>query len=89
MCKFCKDNNNIETTLGDNKAFIFIDEEDRRMLNIRIEYLPGLATTRPIKINFCPFCGNDLGELNCEECANYNLGDGIDDISYCEDCKYK
>lgn len=25
--------------------------------------------------------------FQCEDCANYNLGDGIDDINACGNCK--
>jgi hypothetical protein len=25
---------------------------------------------------------------HCEECYNYNIGDGYDDITVCEGCKY-
>lgn len=25
--------------------------------------------------------------FKCEDCANYNIGDGIDDINACGDCK--
>lgn len=25
--------------------------------------------------------------FKCEDCANYNIGDGIDDITACENCK--
>lgn len=27
--------------------------------------------------------------FKCEECYNYNIGDGVDDISKCNDCKWK
>lgn len=32
---------------------------------------------------------DDLREANCKECFNYNIGDGIDDISKCEGCGYQ
>ena len=29
-----------------------------------------------------------LKESHCNECSNYNIGDGIDDITECNDCKF-
>ena len=68
MCKFCKGNKKIETTIDDRDLAVHLDEESKKILNIRLPYTLSGGITRPIIINFCPFCGNDLG-------------DGIDDIS--------
>lgn len=32
----------------------------------------------------CEYC-----RTNCEDCFNYNIGDGFEDIRLCEGCKYK
>ena len=77
------------TSIGDEDLSLILDEENRNILKIRIAYLSGMAVTKPIKIYYCPFCGKDLKELNCRICINYNLGDGVYDISYCEGCKFK
>lgn len=41
------------------------------------------------KLNLCPFCGKDLQEINCGNCFNYNIGDGVDDLSLCNNCEFK
>lgn len=41
------------------------------------------------------YCNNGLCEYcrrcrtKCEDCFNYNIGDGIEDIRLCKGCKYK
>ena len=89
MSRFCEDNKKIKTTIGDKELIIFLEEENKKILKIRLPHPLGGGITKPIKINYCPWCGKDLGELNCESCANYNIGDGIDDISQCEGCKFR
>ena len=89
MCKFCEENKKLITSIGGEDLSLILDEENRNILKIRIAYLSRMAVTKPIKIYYCPFCGKDLKELNCRICINYNLGDGVDDISYCEGCKFK
>lgn len=89
MCKFCEENKKLMTSIDDEDLSLILDEENRNILKIRIAYLSGMAVTKPIKIYYCPFCGKDLKELNCRICINYNLGDGVDDISYCEGCTFK
>ena len=84
MCKFCEENKKLMTSIDDEDLSLILDEENRNILKIRIAYLSGMAVTKPIKIYYCPFCGKDLKELNCRICINYNLGDGVDDISYCK-----
>jgi hypothetical protein len=59
MCKFCEDKQKIETTIGDNKLIIKLDEEYSDVLNIRIPFSGG-GMTRPIVIWYCPFCGKKL-----------------------------
>ena len=88
MCKFCEDNKTIDTTIDSNEMKIFLDTENKRILNIRIGS-SSCGVTKPILINTCPFCGQDLQELNCLDCYNYTIGDGIDDISECKGCIYK
>ena len=87
MCKFCENNFKIKTTIGDKELHIYLDEDINKKLNIRLPFPLGGGITRPIFINYCPFCGEDLQELSCESCINYNIGDGIDDISYCKGCE--
>lgn len=41
------------------------------------------------KIHFCPYCGELLYEVNCLDCTNYNIGDGIDDIAHCHGCQFE
>lgn len=88
MCKFCEENFKIETTIGDKDLLIYLDVDNKKVLNIRLPFQVGGGVTKPIIVQHCPFCGNDLRELNCKECANYNVGDGVDDISKCEGCEY-
>jgi hypothetical protein len=33
-------------------------------------------------------CKKEYTEKHCHECANYNIGDGIDDINKCCDCEF-
>lgn len=35
----------------------------------------------------CEYCRRC--RTKCEDCSNYNIGDGIDDIRLCKGCKYK
>ena len=89
MCKFCEEDFKIETNIGDKELEIFLDSEDKRILTVRLPFAKnGGGITKPIIIEYCPFCNNDLKKLNCEECFNYNIGDGIDDIRECESCRY-
>ena len=37
--------------------------------------------------HFCGYCRRYRGK--CEDCSNYNIGDGIEDIRLCKGCKYK
>ena len=37
------------------------------------------------ELNLCPFCGEDLQEVNCKDCFNYNGSDGVDYSSICND----
>lgn len=89
MCNFCEGNFEIETTIGDDILELSLDEQDKRILKIRV-MSNQIGTTRPIIINNCPLCGEDLQEKNCEECAHYNMGDGYEDIEICKikKCKY-
>lgn len=88
MCKFCEINAKIDTTIGDYNLTLSLDEENLELLKIRLK-IGGMGLTRPIKISYCPFCGENLKEFYCRECSNYNIGDGVEDITECHECRWK
>ena len=87
MCKFCDDEFQIETDLDNEKLSIYLDSDNKMFLKIRVSN-PAGNIIKPIKIKYCPFCGEYLKDKNCYRCYNYNIGDGIDDIRNCVVCKY-
>lgn len=86
MCKFCEDGFKIDSTIDDKKLCLYLDSNNKKILNIKISSSETGGTIKPISIMYCPFCSKDLEELNCEECYNYNIGDGVDDPSICDKC---
>lgn len=59
MCKFCEDNYNIVTTFGKEYMSIRMDEENNFIMKLRTVQ-DGINLTKPIYINYCPFCGKEL-----------------------------
>lgn len=66
MCKFCEDNFKIETTIDDRNLSLYLDNNNKKILNIKISFDKTGGTTKPVSIEYCPFCAKDLEELNCE-----------------------
>lgn len=58
MCKFCDENYVIETTVGNKKLTLHLKEDSKEILDIRLS--SGIGLTKPVQINFCPFCGKRL-----------------------------
>lgn len=59
MCDFCNGKIKIDTTIGDHDLKISLDEENKRIMNVRLEK-GSVGMTRPIVIYFCPICGENL-----------------------------
>lgn len=82
-CEYCcGDVNSRSFLLSNGNEAVYIDGNGNLSADDELEL-------EDKRINYCPMCGRDLTKENCEECYNYNIGDGIDDISKCEGCKYK
>ncbi|BAE47749.1 hypothetical protein G8S49_05545 [Clostridium botulinum C] len=60
MCKFCKEGYEIDTMVGEREVIIKIDEEQKDFIKVRVPFVGGGAITKPIQINYCPFCGEIL-----------------------------
>ena len=60
MCKFCEENFKIKTTIADRDLVIYLNEDNKKVLNIRLPFQEVGGVTRPLIIQYCPFCGNDL-----------------------------
>jgi hypothetical protein len=64
MCDFCEGNEIIDTTIGDYRLKIRLDEKHKEFIKVRIEYgckIGSVGLTRLIKINYCFYCGKKLG----------------------------
>ena len=59
MCSFCDRKRSINTSIGDFPLKLSFDEDNNNFLKIRIEQ-GSLGITRPIRINYCPFCGEKI-----------------------------
>lgn len=58
-CKFCsEESETIKTTIGDHDLHLRLGEY-KSILNVRIER-GSVGITRPIAINYCPYCGRQL-----------------------------
>jgi len=65
MCSFCENGTKIKTTLGDDNLIVSLDDYCKELLQIRVER-GSIASTRPIRISHCPFCGKRL-KINIEK----------------------
>lgn len=62
MCKFCEENYEIDTMVGERQVIIKLDEEQKEFVKIRLPFAGGGGITKPMQINYCPFCGKSLRE---------------------------
>ncbi|MCY6957856.1 hypothetical protein [Clostridium brassicae] len=66
MCKFCEENFEIDTMIGERQVIIRLDEENKEWLKVRVPFAnngwDSGAITKPFNINYCPFCGKSLIE---------------------------
>ena len=60
LCDFCERATDINTTIGDFYLKLSLDDEYNDILKIRIDH-GSIGRTRPIKINYCFYCGKKLG----------------------------
>ena len=78
MCKFCVDDFEIETSIGGDDIIIKLDPEYKDTLKIIMPYGHGNSTS-PIKIKYCPFCGDKLFKEKCAACNGSGWYDRCDE----------